>query len=44
MIQSKANSSEIDNIRNEISRISIESNSRAQTMSHDLDTVMTQMG
>jgi len=44
MMQAKVNSSDLDNIKNEISRVSIESNNRAQTMSRDLDTVMTQMG
>lgn len=44
MIQTKANSTELDNIRSEISRISCDCNSRAQTMGRDLDSVMTQMG
>jgi len=44
MMQAKVNSNDLDNIRNEINRISIESNNRAQSMSRDLDTVMTQMG
>lgn len=44
MIQSKANSADLENIRSDLSRISCDCNSRANTMSRDLDTVITSMG